>query len=144
MAEAVRARPIDGVDISREMLGQAGEKGVYRNLIEADLTKRLPMEDAVYDAVISAGTFTEGHVGPEALPELVRVAAPGARFVLGVNHKVFEELDFAGAFDALAADGRITPPIYRQGEMFAADAAHSDAGKPFSAALFQRKPDDTP
>lgn len=55
---------IDGLDISPEMLGEAREKGVYRDLFEADLTKPLThVKDGAYAAVISVGTFTHGHVG---------------------------------------------------------------------------------
>lgn len=79
-------RDIDGVDISPEMLTKAASKGCYRYLFEADLTQPLSnIPDNYYDALVSAGTFTNGHVGPDALDELLRIAKPDACFALSVN-----------------------------------------------------------
>jgi predicted TPR repeat methyltransferase len=71
-------RVVDGVDISPDMLAIAATKGAYRALIEADLERPLAVPDAAYDAAVSAGTFTSGHVGPAAVPGIVRVLRPGA------------------------------------------------------------------
>ena len=89
---------IDALDLSPEMLRVAGSKGVYRNLIEANLLETLPFDDGIYRAVLSSGTFTHGHVGPEALDELLRVAAPGALFVLTIKREHYEERGFAAKF----------------------------------------------
>ena len=66
-AAALRAQgfagPIDGVDLSQEMLDVAAAKGVYRALYRADVTRPLNLPEA-YAGVVSAGTFTSGHVGP--------------------------------------------------------------------------------
>ncbi|MBF9058362.1 methyltransferase domain-containing protein [Rhodobacterales bacterium HKCCSP123] len=115
----------DALDISPEMLAVAARKGLYRAVIEADLTSRLPVSDGTYAGVISAGTFTHGHVGAEALPELLRVAAKGALFVCGTKPDVFDQMGFGSALAGLQASGRITPlrffdiPIYE-----GADHAH--------------------
>ena len=67
---------VDGIDISPQMLAEAGKKKtkigapVYRNLIAADLTKSLDIPDSQYAGLISAGTFTHGHLGPDLLYEL--------------------------------------------------------------------------
>jgi SAM-dependent methyltransferase len=108
----------DALDISPEMLAVAAGKGLYRATIEADLTRVLPLPDGAYGGVISAGTFTHGHVGPEALPELLRVAARDALFVCGTKPDVFDQMGFGSALAGLQASGRITPlrffdiPIY--------------------------------
>ena len=60
------------------MLGVAAGKGIYRNTFTADIFDGLPIADDTYDGFTCAGTFTLGHLGPEPLPELLRVAAPGA------------------------------------------------------------------
>jgi predicted TPR repeat methyltransferase len=96
------APAIDALDISAEMLAVAARKGLYRRCIEGDLTGRLDIEDTTYGAVVSAGTFTHGHVGPDALDELMRVARPEAHFVLSINAEHHEALGFAARFDALA------------------------------------------
>ncbi|MCB2114890.1 MAG: class I SAM-dependent methyltransferase [Rhodobacteraceae bacterium] len=93
--------PVDGIDISAAMLGQAAGKRIYRNTIRADLTGALPLDNSLYSGVISAGTFTHGHVGPEAFGELLRVAAAGAVFAVTVHSGVYEAAGFASAFARL-------------------------------------------
>lgn len=93
--------PIDGIDISAEMLAVAAAKGLYRQTIRADLTGPLPIGNRVYSGLISAGTFTHGHVGPEAFDELLRIAAPGALFAVTVHAGVYASGGFASRFAAL-------------------------------------------
>ena len=105
---------MDGVDISPEMLKQAERKGHYRKLIEADLTKPLPIADATYAGLTSAGTFTHGHVGPEALNELIRVLRPGAVCAIGVNAAFFVKANFENVFAVLVDQGAISQPQLRE------------------------------
>lgn len=84
-------RNLEGLDYSQDMLEQAKGKGVYQSLNRADLTQRLDMPDDTYDAVISVGTFTLGHVGPEALDELARVTKPGGIVCFTVRDQAWEE-----------------------------------------------------
>lgn len=107
---------VDGLDISPEMLAKAEEKlnragePVYGALIEADLTQPLDITTDRYGSVISAGTFTTGHVGPEAVAELARIVRPGGLLVLGVNSRFYDEAGFGPFLDRLVAEGRITRP----------------------------------
>ena len=80
---------IIGIDISSEMLKIAKLKKCYKSLIEADITKKIPLKSNSIGAVISAGTFTHGHVGPEALDELLRVTKPNGLFVLSIHCELF-------------------------------------------------------
>ncbi|MGR3803416.1 class I SAM-dependent DNA methyltransferase [Marinibacterium profundimaris] len=93
--------PVDGVDISPEMLEVARGKGCYRDLLEADLYVGVGVADGTYPGVVSSGTFTHGHVGPEVLEELLRLAAPGAVFALAINGAHFEAHGFDAALTAL-------------------------------------------
>jgi predicted TPR repeat methyltransferase len=93
---------IDGTDISAQMLAEAALKDVYDNLFEGDLTAELPCEDGHYVGIVSAGTFTHGHVGPEAFDEVLRVAADGALICLTVNAAHYEAQGFAAKLEALA------------------------------------------
>ena len=97
--------PIDGTDISPEMLEAAARKGHYRRLFEGDVTARLDVASGTYAGIVSSGTFTCGHVGPEAITELLRIAAPGALFVLSINAAHWAPAGFADRFEAL--DGAI-------------------------------------
>ena len=96
---------IDGVDLSPQMLDQAREKQVYRDLIEADITRPLPLPGG-YSGVVSSGTFTHGHVGPEAFGPMLAVAASGALFALSVNLRVWAAAGFEPALAALAGQLR--------------------------------------
>jgi predicted TPR repeat methyltransferase len=102
------AGPIDATDISAEMLEQARAKGVYRHLFEADLTEGPPTRDHTYNGIVSSGTFTTGHVGPDAIDNLLPIARSGAVFSLSVNRLHYESAGFAGKFRAL--EGQITAP----------------------------------
>ena len=95
--------PIDGTDISQDMLDTAAQKNIYRSLFTGDLTGRLPVEDGVYQGLVSSGTFTTGHVGPEALDEVLRIAAPGAVIALSINAQHWAERGFEQKFAALRA-----------------------------------------
>jgi predicted TPR repeat methyltransferase len=93
--------PVDATDISAAMLAEALRKDAYRDLIEADLLEGIPVPRSSYRGVVSSGTFTHGHLGPEVLPALLRVAAPDAWFALSVNASFFEKAGFTDAFDRL-------------------------------------------
>ncbi len=89
--------PIDAIDLSEDMLNVARMKGDYRALHASDVTRALDLRDAPYAGVVSAGTFTLGHVGPEALANLLAVAAPEALFVISVNAKHYASAGFEAA-----------------------------------------------
>lgn len=116
---------IDGVDLSGEMLQMAAHKGHYRDLIEADVTKPIPGAPR-YAGIVSAGTFTLGHVGPAGIVALMDAAAPGALCVISVNQQHFESAGFAatladlkdGMYDLTFKDIRIYDDR--------AEAAHRD------------------
>ena len=94
--------PIDAFDLSPEMLDVAREKAVYRNHIVGDILRRNDhIGDKTYEGVISSGTFTLGHVGPEALPEILRITAYGGLVTIAINEQHFKAAEFADAFDAL-------------------------------------------
>ncbi|MCB1388380.1 MAG: class I SAM-dependent methyltransferase [Rhodobacteraceae bacterium] len=106
--------PFDALDLSDAMLARASEKGVYRSLIAADVTEPLPCTG--YAGIVSSGTFTHGHVGPEAFGPLLAAALPGALFALSVNAGVWDDLGFAAALAALPIAGldRAEVAIYGQ------------------------------
>ncbi len=137
VAQELTGFTVDGLDISQEMLDVAGAKGLYRNRICADLTQKLDIPDESYGAFSSAGTFTHGHVGPVCLAELMRIAKPGATFVLGINAGVFDEAGFGSAFADLVADEIISPIRFRKVDCYAkTDHAHGDTV--ILLAVFQR------
>jgi SAM-dependent methyltransferase len=127
VAEHLRGLVVDALDITPEMLRVAEGKGLYRQLIEADLTGPLAIADGSYDAVISCGTFTHGHVGPECFPELLRITRPGALFVCGTIPAVLDGAGFGSALAGLVATGRIEPVRFRDIPIYeGADHPHKD------------------
>lgn len=111
-AQAVRSAfpgaTLDGFDLAPEMLAQAHKTQLYRQLEVADATQKLPFEGALYDAAVSSGLYTLGHVGPEALLPVLNCVRPGGHFALNVYDAAWEQLRFEDAIDRLVADGTIT------------------------------------
>ncbi len=118
---------IDGIDISPQMLAVSGKKKtddglpIYRNLITADLTKKLDIPDNQYAGLISAGTFTQGHLGPDALDELWRVTAPGTQCTIGIKTTHFETMSFDKKLSADVANGKITKPELIERNIYSAE-----------------------
>ncbi len=92
---------IDGVDYSPGMLDICREKGSYRAMIKADLTRPLDIPDATYDAMICAGVMGAGHLVPEHFAELFRTVKPGGPIILFGNGTPYVDEDYAERFAAL-------------------------------------------
>ena len=103
---------IIGIDISSEMLEQAKLKECYSSLIKADVTKKIPLKSNYIGAIVSAGTFTHGHIGPDVLDELLRIIKPGGLFVLSINSKVFIKNGFREKFVKIG--NSISTPIINE------------------------------
>ncbi len=143
LAERLRemgfAGAIDAADFSAEMLGVAAGKRLYRSLFQVDITKPLTVPRQ-YRGIVSSGTFTAGHVGPKALPNLMEVALPGALVALSINRRVWTAAGFDTALDRLARAGRITDLHLPEVEVYGAAATALDtdhAGDKALVALFR-------
>ena len=117
---------IDAADFSPEMLERAGEKAVYRALHRVDVTKAIALP-RVYQGVVSSGTFTAGHVGPEALTNLLDVALSGAVFALSINLRVWTGAGFDRALRELSDKGQITDLQLIEVQVYGVAAAGIDA-----------------
>ena len=129
VASALKISPdhIDGMDISPEMLRASEKKQLYRALFKVDLTASLDAIANDYGAVLSAGTFTHGHLGPEPLENLLSIARPGALFVIGVNRVHFDEKQFEPVIRDLEVRGLITDLQITEAPMYSKDGHdHSD------------------
>jgi SAM-dependent methyltransferase len=138
LAEALRGmgfRPeIDAADFSAEMLNRAAEKGVYTGLHRVDITRPIDLPRR-YSGIVSSGTFTAGHVGPEALPNLLAIAAPQAQFALSINRRVWQANGFDRALDDLSDRAAITDLQLIEVEVYGAAAAAIDADHASDRAL---------
>jgi len=103
---------LDGLDISQAMLKIAAKKRRYRSLFTADLTQPFSTQPLTraseqYGAVLSSGTFTHGHLGPDALVRLLDIAKRDALFVVSVNKEHHRKLGFEATIDSLVQEKRI-------------------------------------
>ena len=109
---------LDGLDHSPEMLGVAEARGIYENLIRADLTQPLPIDDQSYDAQICTGTFTHAHVGAECLDELVRILRPGGVMACTIQKDVYVNAGFSDKLNALSSSGVLQIAYREKGAYF--------------------------
>lgn len=96
---------LDGIDLSPDMVRVAAQRGIYRELLVGDVNAALERDDASYDGVVSSGTFTHGHVGPEPLDEIFRILKPGGVLACTVHQDLWEARGFAARFERFTADG---------------------------------------
>lgn len=125
---------VDGIDVSPEMLARAAEKRLYADLFQADITRPLDLPQR-YAAIISSGTFTAGHVGPGALPNLLDMALPQAQFALSINRRVWTAAGFDHALEGLVTAGRITALQLIEVQIYGAAAVALDADHAGDRAL---------
>lgn len=92
---------VDGLDLSDGMLAVAARKGCYRTLHKLALGGALPFDDGAYAGIVSAGVFTTGHVGAEALSELARACRSDGVLVVTVKGPIWD----AGFADHAARTG---------------------------------------
>lgn len=98
---------VEGLDVSEGMLAVAAAKGRYAALHRAALGVPLAFADGHFAGIVAAGVFSTGHVGAEALDELIRICRPGGVIVLTVKNTLWD-----GGFEArivgLECVGRVT------------------------------------
>ena len=128
---------IDGVDISAEMLRVSEEKELYRSLYRVDLTKALDVIANDYGAVLSAGTFTSGHLGPEPLESLLDIARAHALFVIGVKKAFFQEAEFESVLQDMKARGLIKDLQVAEVPMYA-KAGHDHSADTAFALVYRK------
>ena len=130
VSELVTASIIDGVDISPEMLRVAStklrvdSKPVYGQLFEADLTKPISFAEAKYDVAISAGTFTHGHLGPDALINVLSALRPGGLMVVGINKEHFGANGFRTALQKATHSQLISAPAFTEVQIYDEGSPH--------------------
>jgi predicted TPR repeat methyltransferase len=131
---------ITGVDISAEMLAEASKlkridgSPVYRDLIEVDLTAELPKKS--FDAMISAGTFTHGHLGAETFISLIALVRFNGWLVIGINAEHFLSQGFGSALQNAQDQGLTTHAQFHNVQIYGPKSAHY--GDLATIAIFQR------
>ena len=82
-----------GADLSQTLLDTV-PKDLYQKLAKVDLNKPIEVEDNFYGGVMCVGTFTFGHVKPNALDEFIRITKPGGLICFTINEGIHEEYLF--------------------------------------------------
>jgi predicted TPR repeat methyltransferase len=106
---ALGYRSIDGFDLSDSMAEQARASGAYRQLAGGiDIMRAMQTyAPGSYDAVLSVGVFTLGHVPPEALTVLLQLVRPGGLLLISTRTHYYDQTGFQQLVDALIADQQV-------------------------------------
>ncbi|SMX38426.1 class I SAM-dependent DNA methyltransferase [Maliponia aquimaris] len=129
--------PVEATDLSQQMLDVAARKDIYARLFTGNLLDRLPVEDGAYAGAVSSGTFTHGHVGAQALDEVLRVVRPGGIVALSVNAEHWQAQGFAARFAALG--DRIADLATRDLPIYGPGATGPHAGDLSRVVTFTRR-----
>ena len=105
---------LHGIDISQGMIDIAKANGGYDDFHLADITTPLTDNLGNYGGIISAGTFTLGHLGPEDLGNALSLARQGGLILVSINAVHFEEKGFGAYFEEWQNTGLITAPIFHE------------------------------
>jgi SAM-dependent methyltransferase len=95
----------DGTDLSQKLLDLV-PKDLYENLTKVDLNKPIDLKDNTYDAVMCVGTFTFGHVKPQALDEFIRITKNKGLICFTINEGIHEEYGFDKKIEELEAHNK--------------------------------------
>ena len=95
----------DGADLSQKLLDTIPQN-LYQKLIKADLNKPIEIKDDFYDSVMCVGTFTFGHVKPQALDEFVRITKKEGLICFTINEGIYMEYGFDKKIDTLKKEGK--------------------------------------
>ena len=101
---------LDGFDLSLEMAELATASGAYRQ-VTGNIDMMRAVEDfpqREYDALLSIGVFTLGHVPPQALEVLVKLVRRDGLLVISTRSHYFEQTDYQKCVDALLSSGQLS------------------------------------
>ena len=104
-----------GADLSQKLLDLV-PKGLYKKLDKVDLNKPINKDDGSYDAVMCVGTFTFGHVKPQALDEFIRITKNKGLICFTINEGIHEKYGFDKKIKQLNNDN-----LWKEVEFFKSD-----------------------
>ncbi len=127
LAALDRPMVMDGFDISSGMLDMAQKTSHYRATYQVDFTQDQDTHPASYGAIVSSGTFTLGHLGPDDLLRALALGRANALVLISINTLHFADQGFMGAFQDWQRRGMITSPEFHEISLYAdKDAATTD------------------
>lgn len=96
---------IVAMDLSEGMLAEARKTGAYESYDQMVMGETLGYATDSFDAAISVGVFTVGHVPADGLDDLVRVVKSGGHIVYSLRPDVYEANGFREKHAELEAAG---------------------------------------
>ncbi|MEM1302840.1 MAG: methyltransferase domain-containing protein [Pseudomonadota bacterium] len=97
---------VDGTDISPEMLDQAHQRDVYRDLVLGK-AGTIAFETGAHQAVVAAGVVSAGAAPPATLALLVHHLTTGGRLALSFNDPSLKMGTYDVELDRLVANGLV-------------------------------------
>ena len=94
-----------GADLSQKLLDTV-PKQLYQKLIKVDLNKPIDVKDNFYEETMCVGTFTFGHVKPQALDEFVRVTKKNGLICFTINEGIYKDYGFDKKIENLKKDNK--------------------------------------
>ncbi len=82
-----------GADLSEKLLSTI-PLNLYKKLLKLDLNEPTNLKDDNYDAIFCVGTFTFGHVRPNALNEFIRITKKGGLICFTINEGIYKDYGF--------------------------------------------------
>ena len=104
-----------GADLSQKLLDLV-PKGLYQTLDKVDLNKSINKNDNSYDALMCVGTFTFGHVKPQALDEFIRITKNKGLICFTINEGMYKKYGFDKKIKQLNNDN-----LWKEVEFFKSD-----------------------
>ena len=89
-----------GADLSQKLLSTI-PSNLYKKLLKSDLNEPINLNDDTYDAIFCVGTFTYGHVRPNALDEFIRITKKGGLICFTINEGIYSDYGFDKKIDDL-------------------------------------------
>jgi len=82
-----------GLDFAEQMLTVAEKKGIYQEIVVADLSQRTSLQDHAFDAVVTVGTTSQ--IPAASLREYLRVVKTGGRIIVANWVKAWNDQGYA-------------------------------------------------
>jgi predicted TPR repeat methyltransferase len=93
---------IFGCDVSRGMLGKAGNLGCYKSLETVDLrTPPFPYHSGMFDAVWCSGVLTYFANVIPTMQEFCRITKPGGHIMISMRDDLFDRYDYTSQLSIL-------------------------------------------
>lgn len=145
-----RFTDLTGLDLSDDMLQRAAEKGVYRQLLPANLHDPLPLPPASFAAITCCGAFYVGSVDVLALAHALPLLRPGGMLICDIENEAWQDGGYAHVLQGLQAEGALdileaTPiRMFRPGYLDPSEDASAPQGMALVARIAANPPANPP